>query len=52
MVGKGGAYLAPYHGMDAKLPADILALVNQREQEIKDGLFRVNIDEATPAGSN
>lgn len=52
MVGKGGAYLAPFHGMDAKLPADVLSLVKQREQEIKDGLFRVNIDEATPAGSN
>lgn len=52
MVGKGGAYLAPFHGMDAKLPADVLALVKQREQEIKDGLYRVNIDEATPAGSN
>lgn len=52
MVAKGGAYLAPWHGMDAKLPADVLSLVQQREQEIKDGLFRVNIDEATPAGSN
>jgi basic membrane lipoprotein Med (substrate-binding protein (PBP1-ABC) superfamily) len=52
MVGKGGAYLAPFHGMDAKLPADVLALVKQREQEIKDGLFRVNIAEEAPAGSN
>lgn len=52
MVAKGGASLAPWHGMDEVLPADILALVEQREQEIKDGLFRVNIDEATPAGSN
>ncbi|HSM25984.1 MAG TPA: BMP family protein [Anaerolineaceae bacterium] len=52
MVGKGGAYLAPFHGMDAKLPADVLALVKQREQEIKDGLFRVNIAEEIPAGSN
>ncbi len=52
MVAKGGASLAPWHGMDAKLPPDILALVNQREQEIKNGLFRVNIAEETPAGSN
>lgn len=52
MVAKGGAYLAPWHGMDEKLPEDVLNLVLQREQEIKDGLFRVNIDEATPAGSN
>ncbi len=51
MVGKGGAYLAPYHGLDAKVPADIMALVEQRQQEIKDGLFRVNIAEETPAGA-
>jgi len=52
MVAKGGAYLAPWHGMDAKLPEDLLSMVTQKEQEIKDGLFRVNIDEAAPAGSN
>ena len=52
MVGKGGASLAPWHGMDSKLPADVLSLVQQREQEIKDGLFRVNIAEEAPAGSN
>jgi basic membrane lipoprotein Med (substrate-binding protein (PBP1-ABC) superfamily) len=52
MVAKGGASLAPWHGMDAKLPADVLSLVQQREQEIKDGLFRVNIAEEAPAGSN
>jgi len=52
MVGKGGASLAPWHGMDAKLPAEILSLVQQREQEIKDGLFRVNIAEEAPEGSN
>lgn len=52
MMAKGGAYLADYHGMDANIPADVLALVEQRQQEILDGLFRVDIDEATPAGSN
>jgi basic membrane lipoprotein Med (substrate-binding protein (PBP1-ABC) superfamily) len=51
MVGKGGASLAPFHGNESKIPQDILDLVEQREQEIQDGLFRVNIDEATPAGS-
>jgi hypothetical protein len=44
--------LAPFHGTDAKIPADILALVKQREEEIEKGLFRVNIDEAAPAGVN
>lgn len=51
MVGKGGASLAPFHDMEDKIPAEILDLVKQREQEIKDGLYRVNIAEETPAGA-
>ncbi len=49
MVAKGGASLAPYHGLDAKLPPDLLKKVQEREQQIKNGLFRVDIDEAVPA---
>ena len=52
MMAKGGASLADYHGLEGNIPADILDLVAQRNQEILDGLFRVDIDEATPAGSN
>lgn len=52
MMAKGGASLADYHGLESEIPADILELVAQRNQEILDGLFRVDIDEATPAGSN
>ena len=52
MMGKGGASLAPYHGLESAIPEDVLSLVAQRQQEILDGLFRVDIDEATPAGSN
>lgn len=48
MVAKGGAYLADFHGMDAKIPADVLEAVKTREQEIKDGLFRVDIKEEPP----
>jgi len=48
MMAKGGSSLAPYHGMEEFIPDDILALVDQRAQEITDGLFRVNIDEAAP----
>lgn len=48
MVGKGGAYLADFHGMDAKIPAEVLDQVKAREQEIKDGLFRVDIKEEPP----
>jgi basic membrane lipoprotein Med (substrate-binding protein (PBP1-ABC) superfamily) len=51
MMAKGGSSLAPYHGMEDAIPDDVLELVEQREQEIQDGLFRVNIDEEAPAGS-
>lgn len=48
MVAKGGAYLADFHGMDAKIPADILAKVKEVEAKIKDGTFRVDIKEEAP----
>lgn len=41
----GGASLA----MDPKLvPADVVAMVKEKEKEILDGLFRVNINDAEP----
>jgi basic membrane protein A len=46
----GGADLAPYHGTDAKIPADVLALVKQKRDDIISGAFRVDINEAAPAG--
>ncbi len=48
MVAKGGAYLADFHGMDAKIPADVLAKVKETEAKIKDGTFRVDIKEEAP----
>lgn len=48
MVAKGGASLAPFHGLESKIPADLLKKVQDREQQIKDGLFRVDIAEAAP----
>lgn len=48
MVAKGGASLADFHGMDAKIPAEVLAKVKETEQQIKDGLFRVDIKEEPP----
>ena len=30
------------------VPADVLAKVREREQEIRDGLFRVNVNDARP----
>jgi basic membrane protein A and related proteins len=47
-MGKGGSYLAPYHAWENKLPAEIKDMVAKRTQEIKDGSFRVDVDEAVP----
>ncbi len=52
MMAYGGASLAPLHGFEDTLDADLIQMVLDREQEIIDGLFRVNIDEATPAGAS
>ncbi len=52
MVAKGGASLAPYHSTESKIPADLLKLVEEKQQQIKDGLFRVDIDEAQPQPVN
>jgi basic membrane lipoprotein Med (substrate-binding protein (PBP1-ABC) superfamily) len=47
-MAKGGSYLAPYHGWDAKLPADVKQLVADKQAAILAGSFRVNVDENTP----
>ena len=52
MFAKGGAYLAPFHGNDSKIPADILKKVQDTEDSIKTGAFRVDINEAEPAAVN
>ena len=49
MVGKGGAALAPIN--EALVPADLLETVMAKEADIVSGLYRVEINEATPAGS-
>lgn len=49
MVAKGGAALAPIN--EALVPADLLETVQAKEADIVSGLFRVDINEATPAGS-
>jgi len=49
MVGKGGAALAPIN--EALVPADLLEMVQAKEADIVSGLFRVDINESTPAGS-
>jgi len=52
MMGKGGASLAAFHGVEGKIPAELLAAVKAKEAEIISGMFRVDVDEAQPAGSN
>ena len=47
-MGKGGSYLAPYHVWESKLSPGIKDMVAKRTQEIKDGAFRVDVDEAVP----
>jgi basic membrane lipoprotein Med (substrate-binding protein (PBP1-ABC) superfamily) len=52
MVAKGGATLAPVNeGVTGGIPADLLAMVQAKEQEIVSGLFRVDIAEAPPPAS-
>lgn len=52
MIGKGGSSLAAFHNTESKLPAELLATVKAKEAEIKSGMFRVDVDEAQPDGSN
>lgn len=47
-IGKGGSYLAPYGKWEQNLPADVKEMVAKRQQEILDGNFRVDVNEAVP----
>ncbi|MDP8959898.1 MAG: BMP family protein [Actinomycetota bacterium] len=52
MMAKGGASLAPINtDVTGGIPEDLVEMVEQREQEILNGTFRVDIDESQPAGS-
>jgi basic membrane lipoprotein Med (substrate-binding protein (PBP1-ABC) superfamily) len=51
MMAYGGASLAPLYDFEDTLDPELLEMVRAREQEIVDGLFRVNIDEDTPTGA-
>jgi basic membrane protein A and related proteins len=52
MMGKGGATLAPFHGLDSKLPADLVKKVTDKEAAIKSGAFRVDVNEGAPQAVN
>ncbi len=51
MMAKGGASLAPINE-NIGVPADLIQMVKDKEEEIKNGLFRVDIDEAQPPASS
>jgi basic membrane protein A and related proteins len=52
MFAKGGASLAPLNTeVKGGIPSDVSDLVTTREEEIKQGLFRVDISERQPPGS-
>ncbi len=52
MFAKGGATLAPYGVTDSKIPADLKKKVSDKEDAIKNGLFRVDINENQPQATN
>lgn len=47
-MGKGGAYLAPYHDWESKLPPEVKEMVSTRTEEILSGNFRVDVNEGVP----
>jgi basic membrane protein A and related proteins len=52
MMGKGGASLAPINtDVRGGVPQEVVDLVEKREGEIKNGIFRVDIRESQPPGS-
>jgi basic membrane lipoprotein Med (substrate-binding protein (PBP1-ABC) superfamily) len=53
MVAKGGATLAPINtNVTGGIPQELIDQVKAKEEEIKSGLFRVDIDEAQPPASS
>ncbi|MFM8681067.1 MAG: BMP family protein [Alphaproteobacteria bacterium] len=47
----GGASLAPLGTFEDKVPAEIKALVSTREAEIREGMYRVNVNDSEPRSS-
>jgi basic membrane protein A len=48
MMAKGGARLAPYHSFEKTLPASVIKQVQDLEQKIISGTYRVPVDEQKP----
>ncbi len=52
MFAKGGSTLAAYGDADGKIPAELKTLVADKEEAIRTGLFRVDINENQPETTN
>jgi basic membrane protein A len=49
-VASGGARLAPWHGWDKKLPADVMKLVQEKETLLKKGELKLKTNTERPKG--
>ncbi len=49
-LARGGATLAPFHGWEKKLPADVLQVVREKDRALKAGLMTLEPNVATPKG--
>lgn len=47
-LAKGGTYLAPYYNFEDIIPQDLQDAIEQKKQDITDGLFKVEIHPETP----
>ena len=47
----GGSSLAPFGTFETRIPADVVAKVKAREQEIRDGKFTVKVNDSEPKSS-
>jgi len=45
MMRKGGAYLAPYHNFETKLPQEIKDMIKKKTEDIINGVYVVPVDE-------
>lgn len=48
MMAKGGAYLAPYHTFDTRIPFPVKEEIDELRRRILSGLYRVPADESIP----
>jgi len=47
-MAKGGAHLAPFHGLKGSIPDEVKQLVKEKEKEIMEGNFKVPYDSTQP----